>query len=194
MSDDPPDKVVVSRRPFFEERKECSRWISFYEKTGPVRQYYGRVSGVERCRPGGGTMLEGYAHCLQVRLDKFVVLPDHVHGILVITEPVGADLRVCPNDGESPCAPASGAHTGAPLPEIIQWFKTMTTNEYIHGVKTSGWPSFRGRLRQRNYYEHIIRNEDELNRVCKYIANNPAQWNLDRENPSAGAKNFSSLR
>mgnify|MGYP000149145336 CR=1 FL=1 len=76
-----------------------------------------------------------------------------------------------------------GAHVGAPLPVIVQWFKTMTTNEYIRGVKELGWPTFAGRLWQRNYYEHIIRNEESLNRIRQYILDNPAQWAFDRENP-----------
>jgi hypothetical protein len=116
----------------------------------------------------------------QIRTDAFVVMPNHIHGIIVM-ESVGADLRVCPDDprvcpdgkwGAHIGAPLpggpdgeQGAHTGAPqqagapLPEIVQWFKTMTTNEYIRGVKQSGWLAFRGRLWQRNYYEHIIRSE-----------------------------------
>jgi len=75
-----------------------------------------------------------------------------------------------------------GAHVGASLPEIVQWFKTMTTNEYIRGVKQSGWTPFRGRLWQRSYYEHIIRNEESLNRIRRYIAENPLRWHVDREN------------
>jgi REP element-mobilizing transposase RayT len=74
---------------------------------------------------------------------------------------------------------------GAPLPAIVQWFKTMTTNEYIRGVKQLGWPVFAGRLWQRNYYEHIIRSEESLNRIRQYILDNPTQWVFDRENPSA---------
>ena len=58
----------------------------------------------------------------------------------------------------------------------------MTTNEYIRGVKQLGWPRFDGRLWQRNYYEHIIRGDDELNLVREYIVNNPLQWESDREN------------
>jgi len=58
----------------------------------------------------------------------------------------------------------------------------MTTNEYIRGVKQSGWTAFRGRLWQRNYYEHIIRSEESLNRLRRYIAENPLRWQLDREN------------
>ena len=77
------------------------------------------------------------------------------------------------------------AHACAPLPTIVQWFKTMTTNEYIRGVKTLGWLSFPRRLWQRNYYEHIIRNEGTLNAIREYIANNPLRWELDRYNPNA---------
>jgi REP element-mobilizing transposase RayT len=71
-----------------------------------------------------------------------------------------------------------------PLPTIIQWFKTMTTNEYIRGVKTLEWPSFRGKLWQRNYYEHIVRNDLGLYRIRQYIIANPARWPEDRENPT----------
>ncbi|MFA7300706.1 MAG: transposase [Candidatus Shapirobacteria bacterium] len=58
---------------------------------------------------------------------------------------------------------------------IIQWFKTMTTNEYIKNVKNNNWPEFQGRLWQRNYYERIIRDKEELNRIRKYIKNNPVK-------------------
>jgi REP-associated tyrosine transposase len=106
-----------------------------------------------------------------VRCDQFVCMPNHVHFIIFN---VGADLCVRPD---------SGAHAGAPLPEIVQWFKTMTTNEYIRCVKQHGWPPFAGKLWQRNYYEHIVRSENELNRIREYITNNPKQWESDRENP-----------
>ncbi len=123
-----------------------------------------------------------------VETDRFVIMPNHVHGILVIADfPVGADLRVGPD--------SEGAHTGAPLPAaglgraalptIVQWFKTMTTNEYMRGIKMSGWIPFTGRLWQRNYYEHVVRNEKSLNRIREYIVTNPARWDFDRENPTA---------
>jgi len=121
-----------------------------------------------------------------VQTDEYIVMPNHFHGIVVI-QPVGADLCVRPDNkhGEMGAHDADimGAHTGAPLQIIIQWFKTMTTNEYIRKVKQSDWSPFRGRLWQRNYYEHIIRNDDELNHIREYIINNPLQWALDRENP-----------
>ena len=72
-----------------------------------------------------------------------------------------------------------GAHTGSPLSMVVRWFKTMSTNEYIRGVNELGWLSFDRKLWQRNYYEHIIRNDTSLQAITHYIANNPAQWQDD---------------
>ena len=120
-----------------------------------------------------------------VELDEYVIMPNHFHGIIVIVEDKGS------KEGEhvgspQPGAPQPGApqqRPHAPLSQIVQWFKTMTTNEYIRGVKQCGWPQFRGKLWQRNYYERIIRDESELALIRKYIAENPVKWALDQENP-----------
>ena len=64
-------------------------------------------------------------------------------------------------------------------------FKSRVTVEYTRGVKTKGWPTFRRRLWQRNFYEHIIRNEASLNHIRQYILDNPARWAFDRDNPLA---------
>ncbi len=68
------------------------------------------------------------------------------------------------------------------LPDVVHRFKTMTTKRYVDGVKTAGWTPFPSRLWQRNYYEHIIRDDESLNRIREYIVNNPMQWALDLEN------------
>lgn len=120
-----------------------------------------------------------------IRCDEMVVMPNHFHciienvGILGANVPVGADLRVCPNDGERNIL---GEHVGSPLRGVVQWFKTMTTNEYIRGVKTLDWPRFDGKLWQRNYWEHIIRNQNEYQRIAQYIINNPQKWQQDKMN------------
>ncbi len=139
----------------------------------------GRIFGEEMiCNVAGKMVARWWAEIGNkfpgVETDEFIVMPNHFHGIVVLVEPdhVGADLRV---------RPGGGAHTGAPLHTVVQWFKTMTTNEYIRGVKQSGWMPFRGKLWQRNYYEHIIRNEIEWDLVRNYIINNPMNWNNDRE-------------
>jgi len=146
---------------------------------------FGEVVNGEMRLSDAGRMIEQWWFELNrkfstVETDEFVVMPNHFHGIVVIAGvTVGADLRVGPN--------SEGAHAGAPLPTIIQWFKTMTTNEYMRGVKTRSWTPFAGRLWQRNYYEHIVRCENELTPIREYIANNPLQWEMDRENPSRTA-------
>jgi REP element-mobilizing transposase RayT len=80
-----------------------------------------------------------------------------------------------------------GKHRGLPQRELgsklssaIQWFKTMTTNEYIRGVKSLNWQSFDRRLWQRNYWEHIIRNELAYDRISNYIKRNPSKWAEDQ--------------
>lgn len=134
----------------------------------------------------------------QIRLDEFVVMPNHIHGIIVIDvvvgadQRVGADLRVCPNDVGGM---GKGEHAGSPqqrppeqgspqhaLGSIIQWFKTMTTNYYMRGIRNNAWRPFPGRFWQRNYYERIIRNENEMNRIREYITGNPARWDWDHNN------------
>ena len=109
-------------------------------------------------------------------------MPNHLHGVIFI---VGADLCVCPKlRGEHAGSPLhqNGEHAGSPLPEIIQWFKTMSTNEYIRNVKQGNWPPFNKKIWQRNYYEHIIRNEKSLDKIRNYIFNNPSGWPVDIEN------------
>jgi hypothetical protein len=72
------------------------------------------------------------------------------------------------------------------LGDIVHRFKTMTTKRYADGVKQLDWQSFPGRLWQRNYWEHIIRDEMELNRIREYIRINPLQWENDSLNSYDG--------
>jgi putative transposase len=108
-----------------------------------------------------------------IEIDAHVVMPNHFHGIIMI---VGADPCVCPD---------LGAHTGAPLQKIVQWFKTVTTNEYLRYLKRQDVNTLGLKLWQRNYYEHIIRNERSLNAIRNYILNNPNRWPDDPENPES---------
>jgi len=123
-----------------------------------------------------------------VELDQFVVMPNHVHGIVRI---VGASL-VDAHDGmtttEGATTRRATTRVAPTLGDIVGAFKSITTNEYIRGVKTLGWQSFPGRLWQRNYYEHIIRDDASLNRIRRYIVDNPAQWPNDDENPKKGRR------
>ncbi|MGE0683554.1 MAG: transposase [Candidatus Binatia bacterium] len=99
---------------------------------------------------------------------------------------VGALLVGTPHEASNISSRATPkvAPTNILLGDVVGAFKSLTTDAYIHGVKTSGWPSFQGRLWQRNYYEHIIRNEAALEQIRQYIADNPVRWAFDSENPS----------
>jgi putative transposase len=110
-------------------------------------------------------------------LDAFVVMPNHVHGIILITatpEPVGAGPRARPYSGQT-----DGTMS---LPDLVHRFKSLTTARYRQGVETRGWHAMDGKLWQRNYYEHIIRDDDELQKIREYIATNPIRWEADWEN------------
>lgn len=119
---------------------------------------------------------------------EMIVMPNHFHCIVEIINienvpNTGNVTDVQNNVGKTfPGKPANilGEHKGSPLYRVVQWFKTMSTNEYIRGVKTLGWISFNGKLWQRNYYEHIIRNEISYYRISEYIRNNPAKWAADK--------------
>jgi REP-associated tyrosine transposase len=71
----------------------------------------------------------------------------------------------------------------ARLGDVVGAFKLLATTGYIAGVKAKRWPEFRGRLWQRNYYEHVIRDEGALNRIRRYVDDNPARWEFDDDNP-----------
>lgn len=120
-----------------------------------------------------------------VELDGFAVMPNHIHAIVVL---VGAGLvpaRTCAGDerGDHEGRPYGDGRPPPTLGGVMGAFKSITTVSYTRGVKQSAWPGFRGRLWQRNYYEHIIRDEASAHAIREYIANNPLQWALDRENP-----------
>ena len=65
------------------------------------------------------------------------------------------------------------------LPTVIQRFKSFTTKQYIEGVHNLNWQPFHKKLWQRNYYEHIVRNEESLEVLRNYIVNNPLNWEED---------------
>ena len=171
---------------------------------------FGEVVNAEMILNGAGEMLRGHWLALperfpNVELDtctapnavrckcEFVILPNHFHGIAVITDKrttMGkrATTRVAPTDGSCVGAPLVGVRSDdnnhdPVLGEIVGAWKSITTDEYIRGVSKLYWQPFDRKLWQRNYYEHIIRNEKDLDRIRKYIIDNPANWNEDTENP-----------
>ena len=121
-----------------------------------------------------------------IELDVYQAMPNHFHGIIIVIAPVGTTLVVAPVlDISQQGAGTSPAPTKKPtLGDIIGAFKSITTHEYILGVDNKNWLQFYKRLWQRNYYEHVIRDEADLNRIRDYIQSNPANWDEDEENPN----------
>ena len=89
-----------------------------------------------------------------VTLDTLMVMPDHLHALLAL-----------PGEGVS-------------LSDIVHHLKARTTAQYALGVRQQGWPPFPGTLWQRGFYDRVIRDEEELNRVREYILQNPLRWTL----------------
>lgn len=117
-------------------------------------------------------------HFRHADIDEFVVMPNHFHGIIVI---VGAQF-IAPFDCDAiNNNKKQGVMNHAPttVGEIVRAFKARCTNAINHIRNTPGTP-----LWQRNYYEHIIRGEGEMNRIRKYIVDNPAKWAEDENNPA----------
>ena len=99
-------------------------------------------------------------HYVGVGLDAFVVMPNHLHGLVVLS----ADAVIS-------------------LPEVVHRFKSLTATRWRQMCR----PAEESRLWQRNYYDHVVRNEIDLARIRQYIAENPARWAEDPEHPARPA-------
>ena len=109
-----------------------------------------------------------------VSIDEYVVMPNHLHGVAAIT-----DARLHKGRGGSRTAPTVKRKT---LGRLVGAFKTVSTKKINQLRRTPGQPVW-----QRNYYEHVVRDDDEMNRVREYILGNPATWHDDVENPTSKA-------
>jgi len=103
-------------------------------------------------------------------------------------QPDNSDNHLHPDNPDNPEIDVNdkyGLHNkkiGATIGGVMDWFKTMTTNEYIRGVKNNNWNRFEGKLWQRNYYDHIIRNGSDYERISSYIIENAERWENDKFN------------
>lgn len=147
---------------------------------------FGEVVDEEMQLSSAGKMVEEVWQALPkrspaIQTDEFVVMPNHVHGIVMINDNDSTNTDSTVN---TPRVVGATLVVARPtVGDVMSAFKSITTTQYIHGVKTNQWTPFNGKLWQRNYYEHIIRNDEDLNRVREYILLNPLKWNLDKENP-----------
>jgi putative transposase len=167
---------------------------------------FGTVADGEMVLSGWGEIVRAVwdeipAHFPNVELDISVIMPNHLHGIIIITDAVGAGFPgPQPGVGTTPLPPATvGAGGPGPQPgtaitpgaataslrrptlgQIVAYFKYQSTK---HINQQRGTPGVR--VWQRNYFEHIVRNEHALDAIRRYIENNPLRWELDLYNPAA---------
>ncbi len=117
---------------------------------------------------------------------------------------VGTGLRACPDEGLRPdedegqprrVVPTTGPEEEprrvrtiagdcpTALSNIVHRFKSWTAHQYMAGVGNDGWEPFDGKLWQRSFYDHVIRDDADMNRIRVYIRNNPVKWAFDTYNP-----------
>ncbi len=138
------------------------------------------IGGVMELNEYGGIVREEWLKTGEIRfgieLDAFVVMPNHFHGILVVNNVRGTARR-------APTMERFGRPVSGSIPTIVRSFKSAVTRRINEARDTPGaivW--------QRNYYEHIVRNEDDFNRIIKYIADNPLNWYNDEHHSWAGTR------
>ena len=169
----PPPRRRSLRLEGFDYSKEGAYFVTICTRNGECL-FGDVVNGKMRLNELGRmvqTVWDGLPERFPI-LDAFVVMPNHVHGILVL---VGAGLALS-QGGAASSAPTRSASTT--LGTVVRAFKSISAigvNRLLSRTGQSLW--------QRSYYEHIIRDEESLNRIREYIGTNPLRWQLDWENP-----------
>jgi len=117
-----------------------------------------------------------------VELDAFVVMPNHLHGLIILPKARRAQHAV-PLRNKNILVPERtfGALQPRELPTLVRSFKAACTRRVNQLRGAPGQP-----LWQRGYHEHVVRGDDDLEQLQRYIAENPLRWALDRENPQYG--------
>ncbi len=150
----------------------------------------GSIGGEQHVLTDVGRMISetwaGLGDRFPLDIDAFVVMPNHLHGIVVLhgeerraTIPERARREPAPTSSDIVRRSERARQEPAPtLSEIVRRFKTFTANRARQMIILR-----RGGLWQRNYYEHIIRSEEELNKLRAYTMTNALRWHLDQENP-----------
>jgi putative transposase len=114
-----------------------------------------------RLRPAGEMVRDAWRDLVArhpgLLIDTEIVMPDHVHAIVVLEDHPSRSLS---------------------LSDVVHRHKSLTTKRYAHGVRMHGWPRFAGTLWQESFYDHGIRGDEELGETRQYIVENALRWEL----------------
>ena len=133
------------------------------------RCLFGEINNSELILTDAGKMVEYQwqelkGRFMQIQLHEFIVMPNHFHGIVGFKQiEKGQPQGIAPTVGD-----------------VVGAFKSISTNYYIQNVKQNNWFPFDGKLWQRNYYEHVIRNEQSYTKISEYIQTNNMKWQDDK--------------
>ncbi len=145
---------------------------------------FGKILDDQMILNAAGQMIEREWLALKKRfphieLHEYVVMPNHFHAIIEIRD----YLIVIQQKGRPQGYAPTSEPTNKTIGEIVGAFKSITTIKYILGVKTLHWQGFDCKLWQRNYWEHVIRNEQSRSEIAQYIITNPQKWEIDQLRP-----------
>jgi len=183
QSGPPPHRHSI-RLPGYDYSQEGAYFVTIV--THNRRCLFGRVRNGEMEMNEVGKMLEKVwmempEHFDGVYVDMFVVMPNHIHGIIEIESVnriLGVEARhAVPLPRHIDNFEAFGKPVHGSIPTIIRSFKSAATKRYHEMTNTQN-----NHLWQRNYYEHIIRNEQDMLAITDYIISNPLNWEKDEEN------------
>jgi len=127
-------------------------------------------------------------HFPHVEMDEFIVMPNHIHGIIFFNNTGRGEVTSPFSSVVTPCSkkkPATKKGGETPplrrntLGQVVAYFKYQSAKQINLIRDTPGFPVW-----HRNYYEHIIRNNNEMDRIREYIINNPVKWAEDENNPA----------
>jgi REP element-mobilizing transposase RayT len=172
--------------PMSDHAKRRSIRLSEYDYTTPGAYFvticthgnaclFGKVAVGEILLNEAGKMVKNVwdalpDHYPSIEIDAFVVMPNHMHGIIIISD---NNVGPAPRGRLKGSGQAQGPAPTLSLPDVVHRFKTLTTKLYTDGVKQSNWIPFDKHLWQRGYYERVVRQSEDMNSIREYILLNP---------------------
>lgn len=175
------------RLPYYDYSQEGAYFVTIV--TNKHSCLFGTIIDGEMILNDAGKMIDKVCQELpllisQIQIKPYVIMPNHFHAVFIINDnDVGVDLRVYPGQPRrvAPTEDYENIKTRTSLPNVIGRFKSLTTRRYVDGVEKHNWSRFDNRLWQRNYYEHVIRDERDYEVIVDYILCNPQNWEKDGE-------------